>query len=571
MPFNHSLQTGETYRRSFLNIVMIGCLAALVIANILLAWVPPVSRDALTHHLAIPKLYLQNGGMFEIPYISFSYYPMNLDLLYMVPLYFGNDILPKLIHFAFALLTAWVVYGYLRRRLNRTYAFTGALLFLSTPVIIKLSITVYVDLGLIYFTTAAMLTLFRWIESGFELKYIIISAIFCGLALGTKYNGLVALCLFTLAIPVLVIRSSGGRANYQAKSLGWAALYLFVALLVFSPWMIRNYQWTGNPIFPLYKKVFKSLGDSPPEVMVAGSENEPAVEHKVSHWNHFMIRRHIYGESWLEIALLPVRIFFQGQDDTPKYFDGRLNPFLLLLALPAFAGIRRDPAHVRLEKYFMVVFVVLFIFISFLQAVIRIRYIAPIVPPLAILAMFGLTNLVTYVQGRERPVVRTAGLVLASVLIVVMFGMNGIYLISQFKKVAPFDYISGKVSRSEYIARHRPEYPVVAFANRTLGDDVKILGMFMGNRRYYCDRKLIFGETMMANAFLNARSVEDIRSLVRKKGFTHLIINYELYHKWAKGFIHGEGQIIDQFFTRNTSLLNSNGKYGLYSFTLNRS
>ena len=69
-----------------------------VICISILASVPPVSRDALIHHLAVPKLYLEHGGIYEIPSIRFSYYPMNLNLLYMIPLYFGNDILPKFIH-----------------------------------------------------------------------------------------------------------------------------------------------------------------------------------------------------------------------------------------------------------------------------------------------------------------------------------------------------------------------------------------------------------------------------------------------------------------------------------------
>ena len=60
----------------------------LIVSISILAAVPPVDRDALTHHLAVPKLYLQNGAMIEIPWIPFSYYPMNLDMLYLIPLYF---------------------------------------------------------------------------------------------------------------------------------------------------------------------------------------------------------------------------------------------------------------------------------------------------------------------------------------------------------------------------------------------------------------------------------------------------------------------------------------------------
>ena len=94
--------------------------------------------------------------------LVYSYYPMNLDLLYMIPLYFGNDIFPKFIHFAFALGTAWLIFTYLAKRLDRYYAILGVLLFLSTPVIVKLSITAYVDLGLVFFSTAGLMYILRW-------------------------------------------------------------------------------------------------------------------------------------------------------------------------------------------------------------------------------------------------------------------------------------------------------------------------------------------------------------------------------------------------------------------------
>jgi hypothetical protein len=112
-------------------------LAVLIVSIVILSCVPPVSKDALVHHLAIPKLYLKHGGIYEIPFMPFSYYPMNLELLYMIPLFFGNDIVPKFIHFSFALLTAWLIFNYLRRRINAIYALLGIIFFLSIPVIVK--------------------------------------------------------------------------------------------------------------------------------------------------------------------------------------------------------------------------------------------------------------------------------------------------------------------------------------------------------------------------------------------------------------------------------------------------
>ena len=75
---------------------------------------------------------------------------------------------------------------------NVVWALVGGLFFLSLPIIVKLSITVYVDLGLIFFSTASILSLLKWIESRYQSKFLILSATCCGLALGTKYNGLMA-------------------------------------------------------------------------------------------------------------------------------------------------------------------------------------------------------------------------------------------------------------------------------------------------------------------------------------------------------------------------------------------
>ena len=309
-------------------------LVVLVCAVCVLAWVPPVSRDALTHHLAVPKLYLQNGGMVELPAIGFSYFPMNLDLLYLIPLYFGNDILPKFIHFAFGLLTAGIIFKYLKKRLNTNYGLLGALVFLSIPVILKLSITVYVDLGLVFFTTAALIYLFKWNEAPSVKRYLIISAVFCGLALGTKYNGLVALALLTLFVPFMYLKSNDATGQSQLKALGWMTVYFVVALIVFSPWMIRNLIWTGNPVFPLYRNVFQT--DQAVASKVLSDDLQAEIDKRTEDWNHFAVRHIIYKESWSEIALIPIRIFFQGKDNDPKYFDGKLNPFLLILPVFAF-------------------------------------------------------------------------------------------------------------------------------------------------------------------------------------------------------------------------------------------
>ncbi|MDY7038987.1 MAG: glycosyltransferase family 39 protein [Thermodesulfobacteriota bacterium] len=244
---------------TFLIILILLLIASIVV----LSAVPPISKDALVHHLTIPRLYLKHGGMYEIPSMVFSYYPMNLDLIYMLPLYFGNDIIPKFIHFVFALLTAWMLFQYIRHRINIRYGLLGVIFFLSIPIIIKLSISVYVDLGVIFFSTASLLLLLKWIEHDFRVRYLVLSAVCCGLTMGTKYNGLVTCFLLTLFIPFLYSRYSGAGRYVFFRPAAYGVLFLFIALIIYSPWMIRNYHWKNNPIYPLHNKWF-----NPPESLI---------------------------------------------------------------------------------------------------------------------------------------------------------------------------------------------------------------------------------------------------------------------------------------------------------------
>src|SRR4030042_3319437 len=240
----------------YIKTVLFICLGILIFFIIVFSLVPPVSRDALTHHLAVPKLYIKHGGVYEIPSMDFSYYPMNLEFLYMIPLYFSNDTALKFIHFTFALLTAWLIFYYLKKRADSLWAILGAVFFLSIPVVVKLSTTAYVDLAEIFFSFASILFILKWLRSGFRQRYLIYSGVMCGLALGTKYNGLVTLAILTLLIPFLYSRYGEKKGRGVIPPVRQCMMFLIISLLVFSPWMIRNYHWKSNPVYPLYNGLF---------------------------------------------------------------------------------------------------------------------------------------------------------------------------------------------------------------------------------------------------------------------------------------------------------------------------
>jgi len=555
-----------------LSILLIGCLVLLIGFIIILASVPPVSRDALTHHLAIPKLYVKHGGIYEIPSIQFSYYPMNLDLLYMVPLYFENDIIPKFIHFTFALLTAWLIFGYLRTRTSMINGLAGALFFLSLPVIVKLSITVYVDLGLIFFSTATLISFFKWIESDFNWKYLIVSAVCCGLAMGTKYNGLITFFLLTLFIVLTYARLSANSLKAQSRAIGAGIVFTLVSLIVFSPWAVRNLIWTHNPIYPLYNGWFNSQKADPADG-IADNTTADAIEDSNTNitktkvkWSNFAVRKIIFNEKWWEIALIPVRIFFQGEDDNPKYFDGRLNPLLFFLPICAFFHIRKNSSKLKTEKMILFTFSILYILYAFFQADMRIRYISPVIPALVILSMLGLNDLTVVVQKRfPQKKSKTIGLAAVYLVALVLFCLNIGYLFQQYRIVDPLSFIQNRISRDDYIEKYRPEYAAIQFANKRLTEDAKVLAIFLGNRGYYSDREMIFDFGLFKNSVHKAVSAEHLTQILKEGGITHLIVRYDLFNSWCASQFNGrEKAIIESLFTNHASRLFSKAGHGLF-------
>lgn len=523
-------------------------LIVLIVSILILSWVPPVSKDALTHHLAIPKLYLKHGGIYEIPFMIFSYYPMNLDVLYAIPLYLGNDIIPKYIHFAFALLTAWLIFIYLKPRTNEIYALLGVLFFLSIPIIVKLSITVYVDLGLIFFSTASILLLLKWVENGFKYRFLALAAISCGLAMGTKYNGLIAFFLLTLFI--LFLHSRYGNTGV-IQSVRYGAFFVVIALVIFSPWMVRNYMWTGNPLYPLFDGLFNP--ESPIHRQTIG---------------FFTFRSAVYHEQWWQIALLPLRVFFEGQDGNPQYFDGRLNPFLLLLPPFAFYRIGKKTDTMKMEVKVMAFFSILFFAFAFFSSGLRVRYISPIIPPLVILSVFGLRRIVDQMKGLRNGLPRDCGLVGVALLVCFAILLNFHYLMHQFTYVGPFGYIGGKVNRNEYIERYRSEFPVIQYINEKLPPAARILFVFMGKRGYYCDREYIFdmnsNRSMLKKLLKTSSSPENLLLQLQRRGITHLLIHYHIFDQWVKDTFSAEEQrFIRDFFTKHTRLLYFKRGYGV--------
>jgi 4-amino-4-deoxy-L-arabinose transferase-like glycosyltransferase len=498
------------FLRAFADVPWVGrCLwiavLILLINVILLCLVPPTARDELTHHLAIPRLYARAGRIFEIPMAPYSYYPMLLDMFYTPWLIWGNDSVPKVVHALFGALTGLLLYAYLARRMNVVYGLLGFFFWISIPSVLRLSHWAYVDLGVVFFTTSALLSLVCWREEKDRRSWLALAGLAAGFAFATKPNGLVAcLLLFLLLAWQLARKPSGGSGGIISD----LALFGSAVTLACVPWIAKNWYQTGNPFFPLLGGIFGAKGPA---------ASAPA--HYVS-LGVFAKRELLYGESWWQIAALPLRLFFSGQDDNPQYFDGVLSPLLILLLPWAFKGKWLE------EKRWLFAFAALYLAYALFLVDLRARYVLVIVPPLVLLFVYAVFNV--YLSLKQ-PAYLYA-------LLLFFAGWHGFYVYRYFQVVSPVDYLSGNETRAAYLTRVLPEYPAFAYVNRELPRDAKIYLLFIGRRGYYCERNYFHdgGElpAFLHGAINSAREPGQLEKVLRTQGITHLMIRTDLLARY---------------------------------------
>lgn len=509
---------------------------------------PPIARDALMHHLAIPKLWLKNGGFYEIQWADFSYFPMNIDLLYIIPLYFNKDFLANFIHMGFGVGTAFLIYHYLKNRMSRIAGLLGILVFLSTPIVIRLSTQAYVDLGLTFFVTASILSFVRYRDGKFqEVKWLLLSSVAMGLALGTKYNALVV--WFFLSLSIVFIYSRDTKKQWNA--IGHGAFFFLVSLLIFSPWLIKNIILTGNPLYPLFKG-----GISP--MVSAGT-----------HMGFFQMREVLHGESLWETLLIPVRIFFQGQDNSIRYFDGVLNPMLIIL--PPFALINKSFYRDKLFFFSFAIFFILTVFFLNQKAFAMeatVRYTLPVIPLLSILTVMGMVNIWNLAMSYSSSVRNILGAVLFAVCIFMM-SKNIFYIKNYYQNINPMKYISGKETRDDFIQRHHGSYAAMKYINEHTPENARVRLVFLAGRGYYLDRMYdegaSYGIADVRGLANNAHDERSFQKYLHSLGCTYLLVRTDLYLKYLQDNNTPETvNRVLQLMKQSTDVIHNANGYAIY-------
>ena len=207
----------------------------------------------------------------------------------------------------------------------------------------------------------------------------------------------------------------------------------------------------------------------------------------------------------------------------------------------------------------------LFFAFAFFSSDLRIRYISPIIPPLVILSVFGVKNIVEIIQKCHSR--KIGQRVLAAVFFLVLvfsMALNAHYLIMQFRHVDPFDYIDGTLNRDQYIEKFILEYPVIRYINEDLPAKAKLLFIFLGKRGYYCDRNYQLDNGLFYRITKMSNSPEQVLSELKNQGITHLLIRYDIFDKWKKViFNEKEINLLNEFMRKYMNLKFFKWGYGV--------
>lgn len=233
------------------------------VVNLIGTFGPELAFDALWYHLTLPKLYLANHSVFFIPggLLYYSAMPKLAEMLYIAGLSFGNEILVKLIHFTFGLLTCLVLYKLSRKFFTPLISLIGVVIFYSNLVVAWESITAYVDLVRAFFEVLALWAFVNWYETK-EKKWFVYSAVMVGLAITTKVLATGSIFIFLGLIVLSNITFQVSDSKYKENFsyiIRNTFHFIITSLAVPLPWFVFSYMNTGNPFYPFFSSYFHSV------------------------------------------------------------------------------------------------------------------------------------------------------------------------------------------------------------------------------------------------------------------------------------------------------------------------
>ena len=328
---------------------------------------------------------------------------------------------------------------------------------------------------------AAAYALARYVVHG-QRPWAVVGALQLGLGAATKHLGIVVAIVAVLVFVIAAVRS--GRPFRSVMRI--AALVALIAALVPTPWYLRSWLASGNPVFPEMYGVF---GASPPERWDARTTQ--GLEH--------FLERFGRGRSAGALAALPWDVTVHG-----AAFGGSLGPLFLVL-LPVLVLGRRFAVRGLAARGFggspkgwadrirglgwiaAGTAAYVGVWASPISSF-QLRFLMPVVPLLALLAAAALERLGSQATKRPGAARLAAGaMVYLAALNLPMFmplhEPDSLWL-THVLRTPPVAVVVGRESESDYLRRQVPSFAAWRAIDTRLPVDARVLTFTEGDQLY---------------------------------------------------------------------------------------
>ncbi|HTH15868.1 MAG TPA: hypothetical protein VL974_04385 [Magnetospirillum sp.] len=403
---------------------------------------PPNDYDSLMYHIALPRRDVEQGFIGPDWELSvFSFFPALAEHMYRVALVLSGERAAQCITGLFGVALAVGTSALARRLgLGATAAALAALMTVSVRATVWELATCEVEAVLACYVVALLLIYLHWREQG-GFAPMIVFGLLAGASVATKYHGLVV--VMGLA-PVLL-----WEAFRRPRALAELAAGAMVALAVLAPHLVRDYVFTGNPVFPLLNHMLFPDG--------------PAFYRDMGQY---------MGRERSLLNLL--RVYWDASVLPTYYFDGAMLGAPYLLAFAPMAVFARPRPTLPLLGLIAIYTVVWYLTMSQ-----QVRFLLPITPLFAIFAAAG----AAWLWGNARGAARVATAIGSLGLALPQAAFVGIY--SALRLPAAL----GVVDRTTYLTGTPTMYDNFYLSCRWVEERLRpgerVLSMIMPHS-YYC-------------------------------------------------------------------------------------
>ncbi len=220
------------------------------------AMTPWWSPHALSLDLPLARWWRQAGRMIELPWYESSYLPSTMSLVYAGFFDHRIDFLMGAYHASYGVILAGLLALFVHYKTREEeLSLWAALVLLCNPFVITIAGQPTNTLVAACFLGLAYGSAIVWGEQRAKWWILIVPGLSFGFA--CLVSGATLTLTGAFAISLLGFYLSWKFSLFRASAA--VLSILVVAGIATAPWMLRNFIWVGNPLFPLFRKTHGPL------------------------------------------------------------------------------------------------------------------------------------------------------------------------------------------------------------------------------------------------------------------------------------------------------------------------